>query len=78
MLIDVWRAVGLEGIAQVDLDVHRNSHQPLSALDADGADGAGDDRAVRWSAKGASAGRGWRLSRCLSARRLRASRDEDI
>jgi glucosyl-3-phosphoglycerate synthase len=32
MLIDVWRAVGLEGIAQVDLDEHRNRHQPLSAL----------------------------------------------
>jgi glucosyl-3-phosphoglycerate synthase len=32
MLIDVWRAVGLDGIAQVDLDVHRNRHQPLSAL----------------------------------------------
>jgi glucosyl-3-phosphoglycerate synthase len=32
MLIDVWRAVGLDGIAQVDLDEHRNRHQPLSAL----------------------------------------------
>ena len=32
MLIDVWRELGLEGIAQVDLDVHRNRHQPLSAL----------------------------------------------
>jgi glucosyl-3-phosphoglycerate synthase len=32
MLIDVWREVGLEGIAQVDLDVHRNRHQALSAL----------------------------------------------
>jgi glucosyl-3-phosphoglycerate synthase len=32
MLIDVWRAVGLEGIAQVDLDEHINRHQPLSAL----------------------------------------------
>jgi glucosyl-3-phosphoglycerate synthase len=32
MLIDAWRAVGLEGIAQVDLDEHRNRHQPLSAL----------------------------------------------
>jgi glucosyl-3-phosphoglycerate synthase len=32
MLIDVWRQVGLEGIAQVDLDEHRNRHQPLSAL----------------------------------------------
>ena len=31
-------------MAQVDLDEHRNRHQPLSALDADGADGAGDDR----------------------------------
>ena len=32
MLIDAWRKVGLEGIAQVDLDEHRNRHQPLSAL----------------------------------------------
>ncbi len=32
MLIDVWRELGLEGIAQVDLDEHRNRHQPLSAL----------------------------------------------
>ncbi len=32
MLIDVWHAVGLEGMAQVDLDEHRNPHQPLSAL----------------------------------------------
>ncbi len=33
MLIDVWRRVGLDGIAQVDLDEHRNRHQPLSALE---------------------------------------------
>ncbi len=32
MLIDAWRAVGLDAIAQVDLDEHRNPHQPLSAL----------------------------------------------
>lgn len=32
MLIDVWRRIGLDGIAQVDLDEHRNRHQPLSAL----------------------------------------------
>jgi glucosyl-3-phosphoglycerate synthase len=32
MLIDAWRAVGLKGIAQVDLDEHFNRHQPLSAL----------------------------------------------
>jgi glucosyl-3-phosphoglycerate synthase len=32
MLIDAWREVGLEGIAQVDLDEHRNHHQSLSAL----------------------------------------------
>ena len=32
MLIDVWREVGLQGMAQVDLDEHINSHQPLSAL----------------------------------------------
>jgi len=32
MLIDAWREVGVEGIAQVDLEQHRNRHQPLSAL----------------------------------------------
>jgi glucosyl-3-phosphoglycerate synthase len=32
MLIDAWREVGLDGLAQVDLDEHRNRHQPLSAL----------------------------------------------
>jgi glucosyl-3-phosphoglycerate synthase len=32
MLIDVWRELGLEGIAQVDLDVHYNRHQPLATL----------------------------------------------
>lgn len=32
MLIDAWRRVGLAGMAQVDLDEHRHSHQPLSAL----------------------------------------------
>lgn len=32
MLIDVWREAGLEAIAQVDLDEHRNRHQPLAAL----------------------------------------------
>jgi glucosyl-3-phosphoglycerate synthase len=33
MLIDAWRELGVEGIAQVDLDEHRNHHQPLSALE---------------------------------------------
>lgn len=32
MLIDVWREVGLDGMAQVDLEEHRNRHQPLQAL----------------------------------------------
>ncbi len=32
MLIDVWREVGLDGLAQVDLDVHRNRHRSLAAL----------------------------------------------
>ena len=32
MLIDAWRKVGLEGLAQVDLDEHRHGHQPLSSL----------------------------------------------
>ncbi len=33
MLIDAWRALGLDAIAQVDLEEHRNRHQPLSALE---------------------------------------------
>ncbi len=33
MLIDVWHEVGLEGIAQVDLEEHRNRHQSLAALE---------------------------------------------
>lgn len=32
MLIDAWREVGVERLAQVDLEEHRNRHQPLSAL----------------------------------------------
>jgi glucosyl-3-phosphoglycerate synthase len=32
MLIDIWREIGLRGIAQVDLEEHRNRHQPLPAL----------------------------------------------
>jgi glucosyl-3-phosphoglycerate synthase len=32
MLIDAWREVGLEGIAQVDLDEHLNRHQSIAAL----------------------------------------------
>ena len=32
MLIDAWRRVGLDGLAQVDLEEHRNRHKPLSAL----------------------------------------------
>jgi glucosyl-3-phosphoglycerate synthase len=32
MLIDVLHLAGLQAIAQVDLDEHRNPHQPLSAL----------------------------------------------
>ncbi|HEY2768532.1 MAG TPA: glucosyl-3-phosphoglycerate synthase [Solirubrobacteraceae bacterium] len=32
MLIDVWEEIGGEGVAQVDLEVHHNRHQPLHAL----------------------------------------------
>ncbi|MHB8240997.1 MAG: glucosyl-3-phosphoglycerate synthase [Solirubrobacteraceae bacterium] len=32
MLIDVWRKVGLDGIAQVDLEEHHNRHQSLAEL----------------------------------------------
>lgn len=31
-LIDVYRKVGIDAMAQVDLDVRRNRHQPLAAL----------------------------------------------
>jgi glucosyl-3-phosphoglycerate synthase len=34
MLLDVLEQVGLEGMAQVDLDSHNNSHQPLLQLTA--------------------------------------------
>lgn len=33
MLIDVWRSVGLDAMAQVDLEEHRNRHQPLTDLE---------------------------------------------
>ena len=32
LLIDVFRRVGLDGMAQVDLEVRQNRHQPLAAL----------------------------------------------
>jgi glucosyl-3-phosphoglycerate synthase len=32
LLVDVWRAVGLDGLAQIDLDVRQNRHHPLAAL----------------------------------------------
>jgi glucosyl-3-phosphoglycerate synthase len=32
MLIDAWSAVGTDALAQVDLDVRQNRHQPLSDL----------------------------------------------
>ena len=34
MLLDVLEEVGLDGMAQVDLDTHINSHQPLLELTA--------------------------------------------
>jgi glycosyltransferase involved in cell wall biosynthesis len=34
MLIDAWRAVGLDGLAQVDLGTRQNRHQPLRELSA--------------------------------------------
>jgi glucosyl-3-phosphoglycerate synthase len=34
MLIDAWRRVGLEGMAQVDLGARQNRHQPLRDLSA--------------------------------------------
>jgi glucosyl-3-phosphoglycerate synthase len=32
MLVDVWRQVGVDALAQVDLDVRQNRHQPLIEL----------------------------------------------
>lgn len=32
LLIDAWSAVGLDGLAQVDLDVRQNRHRPLEEL----------------------------------------------
>ena len=32
MLLDAYRGVGVEGLAQVDLDTRQNRHQPLSSL----------------------------------------------
>lgn len=32
LLLDAYHAVGLEGLAQVDLDVRQNAHQPLREL----------------------------------------------
>ena len=32
LLIDAWAQVGLDGLAQVDLDVRQNRHQPLADL----------------------------------------------
>jgi glucosyl-3-phosphoglycerate synthase len=49
MLIDAWKEVGSEGIAQADLDVRQNRHQPLSALRpmADAVLAAVRDRLIR-------------------------------
>jgi glucosyl-3-phosphoglycerate synthase len=33
MLLDVWSSVGVEAMAQVDLEEHRHHHQPLSSLE---------------------------------------------
>ena len=32
LLIDAWRAVGIDALAQVDLDVRQNRHRPLDDL----------------------------------------------
>jgi glucosyl-3-phosphoglycerate synthase len=32
LLIDAWREIGLEGLAQVDMDVRQNRHRPLEEL----------------------------------------------
>ena len=49
MVIDAWSEVGIDAMAQVDLDVRQNRHQPLSALRpmADAVLGAVADRLVR-------------------------------
>lgn len=49
MLIDAWKEVGIEAIAQADLEVRQNRHQALSALRpmADAVLAAVTDRLVR-------------------------------
>jgi glucosyl-3-phosphoglycerate synthase len=49
MLIDAWKAVGIDSVAQADLEVRQNRHQPLSALRpmADAVLAAVSDRLVR-------------------------------
>ena len=38
LLIDAWRAVGIDALAQVDLDVRQNRHRPLEDLGPMAAD----------------------------------------
>jgi len=58
MVIDAWSAVGIDAMAQVDLDVRQNRHQPLSALRpmADAVLAAVIDRLVRAAPPTAAAG----------------------
>jgi glucosyl-3-phosphoglycerate synthase len=57
MLIDAWKEVGIDAIAQADLDVRQNRHQPLTALRpmADAVLAAVSERLVR---EGRLAGKG--------------------
>ena len=71
MLIDAWREVGLDGIAQVDLDEHHNRHQPLSAL-APMAATVLATIARRLQSEGRLRGRRGARRRWLRARRRRA------
>ena len=71
MLIDAWREVGLEAIAQVDLDEHRNPHKPLPSARADGADGACDDRC---GCRAAADGRASAPGRCAGPRARSSAR----
>ena len=73
MLIDAWRAVGLDGMAQVDIELRQNRHQPLGDLTRWPTPSSAP-YAYAWSAKAASARSSTRASCCCRGRRWRRTR----
>ena len=57
LLIDVYATSGVGAIAQVDLDVRQNRHQPLEAARADGRRGPRRGHVAAAAARGASPAR---------------------